>query len=250
MTTTTATSTTLEREIDEHVATAFDDDRIVALRRHYLRHGYVKVRDLVPRSVFETVHAEVLDLLDRHARRIDIHLKETGDSPRYMSTVSQQAIAQDAVHIPVVYASESLKGLLSRIAAEPVVDCPWDEEKYVIIRQERVGDTHGWHWGDFSFTVIWLMEAPPATYGGTLQCVPHTTWDKHDPDVDGWLAGAEIEAWDHVTGDLYFLRSDTTLHRTIPLNQDATRIILNTCWGSESDARKQKTHETMEAMFE
>ncbi|WP_326830082.1 hypothetical protein OIE13_13470 [Streptosporangium sp. NBC_01810] len=33
------------------------------------------------------------------------------------------------------------------------------------------------------------------------------------------------------------------------LSEDRTRIILNTCWGSESDAKKEQSHETMEAMF-
>ncbi|WP_425581782.1 HalD/BesD family halogenase [Streptosporangium vulgare] len=28
-----------------------------------------------------------------------------------------------------------------------------------------------------------------------------------------------------------------------------TRIILNTCWGSESDCQEEQSHETMEAMF-
>jgi hypothetical protein len=167
-----------------------------------------------------------------------------------MSTVSQQAIARGGTVIPDVYGSGSLKGFLSRLAGEPVHGCPWEDEKFVIIRQEKAGDTHGWHWGDFSFTVIWLIEVPPAEFGGSLQTVRNTHWDKEDPRVEEWLAGADIETWDHVTGDLYFLRSDTTLHRTIPLNRPATRIILNTCWGSYSDTLKVQTHETMEAMFE
>lgn len=240
----------VQRDLADHLTTTFDDGRAAALGQHFRRHGYVKVPDLVPPMVYDAVRAEALSLLDAHARRIDLHLKETGGSPRYMSTVGQQAIARDATIIPTVYESAELKRFLGRLAGEPVVSCPWEEEKYVIIRQEKAGDTHGWHWGDFSFTVIWILEAPPSEVGGTLQCVPGTYWDKQDPRVEEWLAGGQIESWDHVTGDLYFLRSDTTLHRTVPLNRPATRIILNTCWGSEVDAHKQKTHETMEAMFD
>jgi len=82
-----------------------------------------------------------------------------------------------------------------------------------------------------------------------LQCVPHTNWDKDNPRVEEYLQQNPIRTYANATGDLYFLRSDTTLHRTIPLRTAATRIILNTCWASESDIEKGVTHETMDAMF-
>ena len=99
------------------------------------------------------------------------------------------------------------------------------------------------------FTVIWIIEAPSSEYGGMLQCVPHTDWNKDDPRVHDYLINNPIKTYAHATGEMYFLRSDTTLHRTVPLNEDRTRIILNTCWGSANDPREQ-THETMEAMFD
>lgn len=241
----------IDQRLAEHLATAYADDQAVRkLSQHYRREGYVKLRGLVPDDLFQEVTDEVHRLLDLHERRIDIHLAETGNSPRYMSTISQQAIAKDSELVPAIYESEALMGFLSRLAAQPVVQCPWDEEKYIAIRQHKKGDTHGWHWGDFSFTVIWIIEAPDAKYGGQLQCIPHTDWKKEDPRVEEYLMEHPIKTWGHVTGDLYFLRSDTTLHRTIPLNEDRTRIILNTCWGSESDAKKEPTHETMHAMFD
>jgi hypothetical protein len=236
--------------LNDHLTATYSDDDVRELASHFRRYGYVKLPGLVRGELWDTVEGEVRRLLDAHARRIDIHLKETGHSPRYMSTVSQQAIQRDGRVIPAVYSSSVLTRFLGRLAGEEIHPCPWDEEKYVIIRQEKPGDTHGWHWGDFSFTLIWLIEVPPPEVGGSLQCVPHTHWDKQDPRVEEWLSEREIDTWPHVSGDLYFLRSDTTLHRTIPLTEPATRIILNTCWASYSDTLKSKTHETMEAMFE
>lgn len=131
-----------------------------------------------------------------------------------------------------------------------MLDCPWDEEKYIITRQHQKGDTHGWHWGDFSYTVIWLIEAPSLEFGGMLQCIPHTDWNKDDPRVEEYLQQHPIRSYGHAKGDLYFLRSDTTLHRTVPLNADKTRIILNTCWAGRRDMDKKATHETMQAMFD
>jgi hypothetical protein len=241
----------LDERLAEHLEREFADDwEVLQLSQHFRREGYVKIPNVVSPEVKQLVDDEVRRLLDLHARRIDIRLKETGNTPRKMSTVSQQAIARDSQLIPELYNSPAMMGFLSRLAREPVVPCPWDEEQFVIIRQERQGDTHGWHWGDFSFTVIWIIEAPSMEYGGMLQCIPHTDWNKDDPRVNEYLVRHPIRTYPHDTGDVYFLRSDTTLHRTVPLTADRTRIILNTCWGSESDARREKTHETMEAMFE
>jgi hypothetical protein len=240
-----------DKRLHEHIEDAYKDDVLIrTLSQQYRREGYVKLRGLIPPDLFKIVSDEVYRLLDLHAKRIDIRLKETGNTPRYMSTVGQKAIATDSELIPAVYNSQALTGFLGRLAAQPVLSCPWDEEKFIIIRQERKGDTHGWHWGDFSFTLIWIIEAPGPEVGGMLQCIPHTDWDKENPRVPDYLMAHPIRTYGHATGDVYLLRSDTTLHRTIPLSEDRTRIILNTCWASESDTRKPATHETMTAMFD
>lgn len=243
------TADNIQEAIAKHLNEAFSDDDTRKLSQHFRREGYVKLPNLVSREIFNAVADETRRVIDLNAKRIDIKLKETGDTPRYMSTVSQAAIKKDSRLVPAVYESEALKGFLSRLAGEEVVDCPWEGEKYIMIRQHKRGDTHGWHWGDFPFTVIWIVEAPPAEYGGMLQCVPHTDWNKDDPRVHEYLMNHPIKTYGHDTGDMYFLRSDTTLHRTVPLSEDRTRIILNTCWGSGNDDREQ-SHETMEAMFD
>ncbi|MFI0772719.1 ArpA protein [Streptomyces sp. NPDC021218] len=250
MTISVISSHQIERIIGEYLAKEFGDEEIRQASQSFRRDGYVKVRNLVPPEVFDAASSEVYRLIDLHAKRIDLKMKETSDSPRYMSTVSAQAIMDDGEIIPAIYDSPSLRSLLSRLAGESVLPCPWDGERYVITRQHKKGDTHGWHWGDFSFTVIWVIEAPDLDCGGALQCVPHTDWDKSNPQVVKYLLDNPIRTYGHVTGDLYFLRSDTTLHRTIPLSVDRVRIILNTCWGSEKDQEKDATHETMSAMFD
>ncbi len=238
-----------QAELDSHIEEFAKKSDLLAKSQQYRREGYTKLRGIVPDSILAQVTDEVNSLLDQHARRIDIELRETGNSPRKMRTVSAQAISADSELIPAIYTSPSLMGVLGQIARAPVVPCPWEGEKYVIIRQDQPGDTHGWHWGDFSFTLIWIIQAPGPEVGGMLQCVPHTNWDKDNPRVEEYLQQNPIRTYANATGDLYFLRSDTTLHRTIPLRSAATRIILNTCWASESDAEKAVTHETMDAMF-
>lgn len=235
--------------LDAHIEEFAQQTDLLEKSQQYRREGYTKLRGLVPAGILSQVTAEVNDLLDEHARRIDIELKETGNSPRKMRTVSAAAISSDSKLIPAIYNSPSMMGLLGQLAGATVLPCPWEGEKYVIIRQDQPGDTHGWHWGDFSFTLIWIIEAPGPEVGGMLQCVPHTNWDKDNPRVEEYLQQNPIRTYANATGDLYFLRSDTTLHRTIPLRSAATRIILNTCWASERDCERSASHETMDAMF-
>jgi hypothetical protein len=241
---------TLDDRLREHFASVFADKRrVLELSQHYRREGYVKIPELAPPDVKDLVTDEVHRLLALHARRIDIRLKATSDTPRRMSTVGRRGIVADGRVIPEIYQSQAMMDFLSRLARERVILCPFEDEQFVLTKQERTGDTHGWHWGDFSFTLIWIIQAPPIEKGGMLQCVPHTDWDKADPRVHQYLIDHPIRSYHHETGDIYFLRSDTTLHRTVPLEEDCTRIILNTCWASEADAERAATHETMDAIF-
>lgn len=244
------TAENVESILSQHIPESFDDERVREGSQQFRREGYLKIRDMVPDAVFAGLQKEVRELIAAHEKRIDVHLPETSDSPRYMSTVSAGAIAEEGKLIPAVYQSKTLRDMLSRIAGETVIDCPWDGEKYAILHQHKKGDTHGWHWGDFSFAIVWLIEAPDLKYGGALQCVPHTDWDKSNPRVMDYLLANPIRTYGNITRDLYFFRTDTTLHRTIPLTEDKTRIILNTTFASERDLAKNVTHETMGAMFD
>ncbi|HWL87631.1 MAG TPA: hypothetical protein VNO21_17625 [Polyangiaceae bacterium] len=152
-----------------------------------------------------------------------------------MSVVRSEFIAAHGELIRRVYRCAPLVKALSQIAGEPLFPCPSDDEEFLITRQEKKGDTHGWHWGDFSVALIWIVDTPSLGAGGMLQCVPHTRWDKTNPRIHEYLCENPIATYGFQTGDLYFLRTDTTLHRTVPLNVDARRIILNMTWAAKKD---------------
>jgi hypothetical protein len=242
------------REIDEriqkHLAEEFSDDwTVLGLSQHFRREGYVKIPNIVPDDLKADVSAEVYRILE-YSQRIDTRLKATSNTPRRMSTVGAKHITEHGTVVPELYHSEALMGFLARLARDSVVPCPYEPERYVMTKQEKVGDTHGWHWGDFSYALIWIIEAPGTEVGGMLQCVPHTDWTKSDARVHDYLVKYPIRTYEHQTGDIYFLRTDTTLHRTVPLNRDATRIILNTAWASAADIARVDSHETMDALFD
>lgn len=223
------------QEIRAHQASRFSSDDILSLSQQFRREGIIVVPEIVPGSVREMVRQEAFRLLDDHAERHDLRLATTDDTPRKMSVVKSETIAENSTLINVLYKSKPLLDFLEVIASQPLLPCPSKDEEFLITRHEQPGDSHGWHWGDFSFALIWILECPPIEAGGLLQCVPHTNWDKSNPRVHQYLAANLVRTYTFRTGDIYFLRTDTTLHGTIPLNRPCVRVILNMTWASQKD---------------
>lgn len=240
----------VEELLKSYYLKSFSNTRdLEALSQKFLRDGYLKLSNLVPTEIKTQLRVETLALLKRYAKRRDANIEHTDYTPRKMSNVVQHDIAQKGRIIPKLYESAELMNFLSLIAKDQLTPCPYEPEKFLITRQEKAGDTHGWHWGDYSYTIIWIVEAPPIENGGMLQCIPHTTWNKSLPRVNEILTQNPIQTYYHSTGDIYFLKSDTTLHRTVPLTRDGLRIIVNMCWASPQEKKKQVNHQTMEEFF-
>src|SRR4051794_34264040 len=110
---TAVTAQSLDARLQEHFDVEFSDPlKVLDLSQHFRREGYVKLRNLVSEEVWKLVTDEVYELLDRNAKRIDIRLKETGNTPRYMSTVGQTSIAEQATVIPTIYHSQVMMDFL------------------------------------------------------------------------------------------------------------------------------------------
>lgn len=216
-----------------YLSGVFSEHRIFTLRNSFARDGFIKLNDIVDTELKNLVKTEVLTLLEKKGERRDLMLSTTDNSPRHMSVVRSEWIAQQKGLITKLSRSPSMLGLLSRIAGTEVISKVSTDEEFLITKQEKKGDTHGWHWGDYSFALIWIIETPPVSCGGMLQCIPHTYWDKNNARINEILSNHPISTYGFSTGDIYFLRTDTTLHRTVPLNADVTRIILNMTWADK-----------------
>jgi hypothetical protein len=232
-----------QAELDElilaHQTKSFSSQDRVALCQQFRRYGFIKVPEVVPGELRAAMKEEAVRLLDLSSERRDLKLATTDYTPRKMSVVRSEIIAEHSRLVNATYRSEPILKFLAYIAREPLYSCPSKDEEFLITRHEKKGDTHGWHWGDFSFALIWILETPPISYGGMLQCIPHTDWDKTEPRIHEYLCENQIKTYGFVSGDIYFLRTDTTLHRTIPLNRDATRIMLNMTWASNKDLSRE-----------
>lgn len=213
-------------------------------QHRFARDGYLKINHLIDPSVRQEISTDVKYLLENYAKRRDFLIESTGNTPRYLSNVPQESIEVHGRYIPQAYKSRYLMSLISHIVKEEIIPTPWKWDNFIINSQHKLGDTHGWHWGDYPYTIIWVVEAPKLESGGLLECVPHTNWDKQNPRVENLLVENKIDSYFHVAGDVYLLKADTTLHRVKPLTEDATRIILNTTWERARDKDRQVEHET------
>lgn len=213
-------------------------------QHRFARDGYLKINHLIDSTVYDRISEDVKYLLANFAKRRDFLIGSTGNTPRYLSNVPQESIETHGRYIPLAYRSRYLMSLIGHIVKEEIIPTPWKWDNFIINSQHKLGDTHGWHWGDYPYTIIWVVEAPELEAGGLLECVPHTNWDKQNPRVENLLVENKIDSYFHMTGDVYLLKADTTLHRVKPLTQDVTRIILNTTWERARDKDRQVEHET------
>lgn len=233
----------IEGKLADFLAATYTPEAVADLADRFHRDGFVKFSSgrLVPDEVTEAVRAEAGRLIQAHKERRDLVLSTTGGTPRRMSVVKSEEIEASEL-IRTLSCSKVLLNFLTGIAREEIVPEVSDDERYLITHQEFSADTHGWHWGDYSFALIWALTMPPLSCGGMLQCIPHTHWDKSDPRINEILCARKIDTHGLASGDIYLLRTDTTLHRTVPLTRDgAVRTILNMTWASRRDLQRTIT---------
>lgn len=239
--------------VDAELAAHFDriaPEAVHELRRAFLTDGYAKLPSFTPPSVTRAVRAEAHALFERLAVRRNMRMQVTSNTPRILSNVRCSDIRRDGAAIPALYAAPALKRFLSAIFGEACHDTPYENERYMLLSLNASGDTHGWHWDDYAFSLIWLIEAPPKEKGGWVEYVPRTIWNKDDPDtVARVLRERAVERRDLVRDDVYLLRGDTCMHRVAPLTGDAFRLVLNLAWASDDDLTKPVSHETLDGLY-
>jgi hypothetical protein len=236
------------RQVSDHLRLAVSHRQLLEARRRFLDAGFVKVGFLVSAGVKAEMAADAETLIAEHGVRRDLTFPETGGTPRRMRNVRRQDIGEHSKVLPAVYSSTALRGALSEIAGDTVFECPYEPEQYVITELTAAGDTHGWHWDDYSFALVWVIDCPPVEHGGFVQCVPKTTWNKADPQLHRQFINHPIYSMELHRGDLYLMRTDTTLHRVYPVS-GGRRLIVNMAYASQRDLDKDLSHETMDNLW-
>jgi len=222
---------------------------IAALCERFGRDGFADVTGLIAPEVRARIGAEVTAALDAHSVRRDVRIAVTGGSPRRYRLVGRDTLASACPHAAELYRSPDVLSLVGAIAGQPVVPVPYVAEELIATRLERAGDTHGWHWDDYAFALVWVLCAPAARDGGTLEYITGVPWCKSAPNVEAILAEREPVRAHIASGTLYLLRTDTTLHRVTPLDRDGRRDALCFSYAATADIHRTITHESLETIL-
>jgi hypothetical protein len=235
--------------MSRHFAANFGPDTVAGLSAAFAAEHIVPLRGLCPPELFGPLRAEACDIIDRHGTSHDLVFEITDNTPRSMTTVGQPVIKDEGPLIDAFYFAPALRELVGAVVGEPVHICPYAGEHYVISRLKKSGDTHGWHWDDYTYGVILVLEAPHYTDGGFVQAVPNTSWDKQNPDVYGALISSRVRSYALEPGDGYVIKTNTTMHRVHPIRGEGRRTIVNMTLASTADLTRPMTHETNDTLF-
>jgi S-adenosylmethionine decarboxylase proenzyme len=181
--------------------------------------GIVDVTGLVSDDTFAAVRSETMRLLE---------------PLRGVALVRGAGVSEHSRLVRDLYTSRELLAPLEAIAGERLFPCSDRDDALLVTQHCGRGDALDWHWGSGSYALVWIVEAPPLDCGGLLQCVPNTPCAPQKPDVLCHLVGNPIHTYYFRTGQLYLLRTDATLQRTIPLTKDVARITLSMTWVSKA----------------
>lgn len=221
---------------------------LVGARDELGRSGRAIVTFLFSEATRSAVASEAIRLVDQSGIRRDLAVTETGGTPRRMRNVTRAQIVDRGSAIPLLYRSSAVVSALEQVTGERLFQCPYLPEQFVITRLEAAGDTHGWHWDDYSFALVWIAECPSPEEGGVVECVPDTIWDKRSPRIQQLLQEREVHRLEVGPGEVYLMRTNTTLHRVCPLRQ-GRRTIVNMAFATADDLSRKVSHETMDALW-
>lgn len=240
---------TIDETLAQHFAQSFAGENLAALQARFRQEHVVSLPGFVPPALFEPLRQEAFGIVAEHGVVRDLVLDITDGTPRHMTTVGQPLIKEHGPLVHHTYFSPVVKQFLTQIIGEEVFTCPYPGEHYVISRLARSGDTHGWHWDDYSYGFVIILEAPDYRDGGFVQAVPHTSWDKSNPDVHGALLSSQVRSYAFKAGDAYVIKTDTTMHRVYPIRGAGQRTIINMTWVNAADLATPRTHETNDILF-
>lgn len=234
--------------IDKRVSLYGDID-IAAYAAIFKKRGFVSIPNFLGSELLNAVRSECESITDCHGNDKNMLIKSTGDTPRQMRTVGQHILSKKSNFIPKIYSSAGLCDFISRIAGEEVFRAPWAPEEYVLSNLYRNGDTHGWHWDDYSYAFVLYLKAPDVEQGGFVQTCAGGSWDKENPKINETMLNNPIYTYRCNAGDAYLLDAKNLMHRVTPISRNGERLIINMTWANASDLSRDITHETNDVLF-
>jgi hypothetical protein len=206
--------------------------------------GMLNITNFFNRAITQCLINESVRIFCKKLKRKDF-LSEHTLTPRHMSTVSEEDIAKNSQLIKNFYYSRNLISLLSELAGEKLDYLPWTGERFVLNGLINNQDTHGWHWDDYAYALVFIVNCPPKGAGGEVECIPHTKWIKPNPDIQHIIATHPIHSYYFEPGSFYLMKSDTTLHRVTQISSPYRRLSIAMSYCNQTDLVKDIDHKTV-----
>ncbi len=165
----------------DYWARNYTDERLNEYAARFAAEHVVVLSDLCPPELLEPLRAEACDIIDRHGTTHRLSFAITDNTPRNMTTVGQPIIKDEGPLIDAFYFAPELLRLSSASSASLCTRAPTRASTTSSAAWPSSGDTHGWHWDDYTYGIILVLEAPDYRDGGFVQAVAATSWDKREP---------------------------------------------------------------------
>jgi hypothetical protein len=219
------------------------------LCRTLREHGVVQLPGFLNEQVRQTLEQEADDLLGRHGRRIDVRVRTTDNTPRKYVSVSRDAVFEHSNLIPQLYLDPALMHFLGALVGNELIPAPYEPEQIVVNLMDQEGDTHGWHWDDYTYSVVLVLAAPDRLNGAQVECVDGTSWDKDSAQVEHYLRTRSMRALDLSAGSAYLLLGRRVMHRVSPMLRADTRKIICFTYATEAERHLSLDHGSMQDIY-
>ncbi|UZO94766.1 HalD/BesD family halogenase [Roseomonas mucosa] len=214
----------------------------------FARDNFVRIGHLLPQEWKLLVRQEVLRLLEQRAVRRDFLMESTGNTPRRMFNVKSEEIRKLSPGIDGIYRNLQLRDLLRQVTSGEVHTCPYEPEQYVITNLTQAGDTHGWHWDDYSYALVWVVNAPGPEEGGLVQFISSGS-NSDTKEVNTQLLNGIINTRHMPSGSVYLLNARKCLHRVTEMQKGASRAMINMAFATEAELKEVTDHTTVEKLW-
>lgn len=211
--------------------------------------GLVNVKGLLPEDMWQQLADETNGIINDYGIKRNLTLEQSDNTRRALTTVGNTPCRENGPCMSAIYDSAEFHRFLSTIAGERVSMFPNPVEQLAVSLLTEPGDTHGWHWDDCSFALIWMIESPPPSFGGFTQCVPNTGHEKGRTNIFELLTKYPIQSHYFPQGSFYFFRSGTSLHQVHPLVKPARRLIINMDFVSDADLSRTLDTSTTQMFY-
>ena len=217
---------------------SYTSDDINKLSTEIQKTGIIDLTPFISTDRLKEIAMEAQDALKLYGKRKEFVSINGGNTPRLMMTVGKPRIDLTGNRIGSFYNDIRVRELISLIAGEPVNPIEYENEQYVINCLMAGGDTHGWHFDDYSYALVCIVEATPFGTGGCVEYIPNCNDGTHRAnynDLERIIKDSTTQQVWYPSQSIYLMRSLTTLHRVNPIQPGYRRVSIAMSYGIGSD---------------